>query len=240
MRVLIVEDELHARATLREWLGDFDGFDVVGEAVDGPSAVTGIDELRPDLVFLDVRLPGISGIEALERTRHAADVIFTTAHDDYALAAFELGALDYLVKPFGRDRFRAAVERARQRLATPTSPAERTREAFAKPLRRIYARTPRGIVPVPVASIRHIRAAGDYVELHAESATFVVHMSLGELTSRLDPEEFLAVHRSHVVRLDAIELLSPYDDRRLVIHLRGGARVVASRAASERLRASAR
>jgi two-component system LytT family response regulator len=240
LRALVVEDEPHARDTLREWLAEVEWITLVGEAADGPTAVERIDALAPDLVFLDVRLPGLSGLEVLARARHAAEVVFTTAHDEFALAAFELGALDYLLKPFGRQRFAAALERARRRLGAPVAAAERARAAFASPLRRIFARTPRGIVPVDVAAILHLQASGDYVELHCGAASYLVHTSLAEIAARLDPEQFVQVHRSHVVNLDAIELLTPYDDRRLELRLRGGARIVASRAASERLRALAR
>jgi two-component system LytT family response regulator len=239
VRALLVEDEPHARRNLQEYVAEVDWLALVGEARDGTAAVRLIDALRPDLVFLDVCLPELSGLEVLARVRHQPEVVFTTAHDRFALAAFELGALDYLLKPFGRQRFQAAVERVRRRL--PAAPAaERAHAAFETPLRRLFARTPRGIVPIDVRSIRHLQASGDYVEVHCDAGSYLLHTSLAELAARLDAERFVQVHRSHLVNLDAVELLAPYDARRLVVQLRGGVRVVASRAASERLRALAR
>jgi two-component system LytT family response regulator len=242
LRALVVEDEPHARQNLVEYLAEAPWLELVGEAADGEAAVRLIDELAPDVVFLDVRLPECSGLEVLARARHRCEVVFTTAHDGFAIAAFELGALDYLLKPFGRQRFLAALERVRQRLLPAASPAaaERAAAAFATPLRRLFARTPRGIVPVEARTIRHVQARGDYVEVTAEAGRFLLHTSLAELAARLDPEQFVQVHRSHLVNLDAVELLAGFDARRLEVVLRDGTRIVASRAASERLRALAR
>ncbi|MBI3450075.1 MAG: response regulator transcription factor [Acidobacteria bacterium] len=233
----MVEDEPHARRSLREYAAGVEWLAVIGEAGDGAEAVRLIDRLEPDLIFLDVELPELSGLEVLARIRHAPEVVFTTAYDRFALAAFEAGALDYLLKPFGRQRFQTALERVRRRLVeSPVPAAERAREAFGKPWRRLFARTSSGIVPIDVRSIRHIKASGDYVEVDSGSGRHLLHITLGELASRLDPETFCQVHRSHIVNLDAVERLTPYDDRRFTIRLRGGVEILASRSASERLR----
>jgi two-component system LytT family response regulator len=235
---LLVEDEPEARLTLRSWLEDVDWIELMGEAADGRTAVDLIDRLRPDLVFLDVQLPEMTGLRVLESVRHAPEVVFTTAWDHYALAAFEIGALDYLVKPFGRERFLKALQRVRQRLGAgdPSAP-ERARTAFAKGyLTRLFARRGERIVPILALDIRRIAAQGDYAEVHTPAGTFLLHVSLKELAGRLDPERFVQVHRSHIVNLDAIDHLKPYDERRLVLVLKEGGEIVASRAASERLR----
>jgi len=126
VRALVVEDEPEARRMLREFLREASWVDLVGEAADGRGAVASIDRLKPRLVFLDIRLPELSGLEVLEKIRHQPEVVFATAYDRYAVAAFELGALDYLVKPFGRERFRSMLNRVRRRLAlepdAPPSP----------------------------------------------------------------------------------------------------------------------
>ena len=239
IRAVIVEDEPEARLALRTWLEDEDGIEVVGEAADGRTAVTLIDRLRPDLVFLDVQLPEMTGLRVLETVRHAPEVVFTTAWDHYALAAFELGALDYLVKPFGRERFLKALQRVRLRLGATdeTSASERARTAFASGhLTRLFARRGERIVPILAHDIRRIAAQGDYAEVHTPAGAFLLHVSLKELAGRLDPERFVQVHRSHIVNLDAIDHLKAYDERRLVIVLKEGGEIVASRAASERLR----
>jgi two-component system, LytTR family, response regulator len=245
VRTVIVEDELEARRTLLDYLAEVDWIEVVGEAADGREAVAVVDQVRPQLVFLDVHLPEMSGLDVLDRIRHQPEVVFATAYDQYAVAAFELGALDYLVKPFGRQRFRRMLERVRRRLSTdaddPPS-SERARAALAtSPLRRLFARRGDRIVPISAPGIVRIQAQGDYAEVHAPGGPFLLHVSLSELAARLDPDRFVQVHRSHIVNLDAVQLLRPHDDeRRLVVVLTNGDEIVASRSASETLRKQAR
>ncbi len=236
VRTVIVEDEPHARTSLREYAAAVDWLTVVGEAADGAEAVRLIDGLAPDLVFLDICLPEASGLDVLARVKHKPEIVFTTAHDEYALAAFELGALDYLLKPFARQRFQTTLERVRRRLQSTVSASERAGIAFEKPLRRLFARTRDAIVPIDVGSIQHISASGDYVEVYSDRGCHVLHSSLGELAVRLDPEVFRQVHRSHIVNLDAVVKLVPFDARRLLIQLRNGTEIIASRTASEMLR----
>lgn len=237
LRALIAEDESEARRNLRDYLDSADGVELVGEAVDGRTAVQLVNEMRPDLLFLDVRLPELSGLEVAKRIEHQPAIVFTTAYDRYALAAFELGALDYLLKPFGRARFLTALERVRQRHAPDLPPAGvRAGDSTAEPLRRLFARSGNRIVPVLVETILHIRADGDYAELHTSAGVHLVHVSLAELAGRLDPAQFARVHRSHIVNLGAVRYLRPYDDRRLQVVMEGGLELIASRAASEALR----
>jgi len=238
VRALIAEDEAPARDMLRDYLAGSPWIEVVGEAVDGVSAVALADERKPDLLFLDVRLPELSGLEVARRLRHPAEIIFTTAYDRFAVAAFEIGALDYLVKPFGRERLSAAVERVRARMEhTSVHAGERVRSSLGpEPLARLFARQGDRIVPVAVSGIRRIQARGDYAEVHADDGVFLLQVTLAELAARLDPAKFRQVHRSHIVSLDAVQHFKPYDDRRLAITLKDGTVVVASRGASEELR----
>jgi two-component system LytT family response regulator len=244
IRALVVEDEPEARRMLRDFLAEASWVELVGEAADGREAVARIDRLEPRLVFLDVRLPEMSGLEVLERIRHQPEVVFQTAYDRYAVAAFELGALDYLVKPFGRERFRRMLQRVRRRLfLEPDTPPshERARTALGHaPLKRLFARTGDRIIPIPAAAILRVQARGDYAEVHAPGGPFLLHVSLTELAARLDPERFVQVHRSHIVSLDAVKLLRPHDDRRLLVVLTNGEEIVASRSASESLRKQVR
>lgn len=242
VRALIVEDEAPARQNLREYLAEAPWVEVVGEAADGAEALRMLEALEPDLVFLDVRLPEVSGLEVARRMRQAPGIVFTTAYDRFAIAAFELGAIDYLVKPFGKERFASTLARLSARLALPAiSDGERARATLEPgPLRHLFARQGDRIVPIVVASILRVQAQGDYAEIHAGAGAFLVHVSLGELAARLDPEQFLQVHRSHIVNLGAVVDLKPHDERRLALRLRDGSLVVASRAASESLRRRAR
>ena len=241
VRALIVEDEALARQNLREYLEAVDWVLLVGEAADGKEAVRLATSLKPDLLFLDVRLPELSGLEVARAIGGSAEIVFTTAYDRFAIAAFELGAIDYLVKPFGRERFATTLERLKARLGQPADPAsERASTLAPGPLDRLYARQGERIVPIAVASIVRIQAQGDYAEVHAAAGTFLLHISVSELCERLDPARFLRVHRSHVVNLDFVEQLRAHEDRRLRVVLKNGTEVVASRAASEELRKLAR
>jgi two-component system LytT family response regulator len=242
VRALIAEDEAPARESLREYLDEIPWIEVVAEAGDGRSALALADEHRPELLFLDVRLPELSGLEVARRVRHAAEIVFTTAYDRFAVAAFEIGALDYLVKPFGRERLAAAAERVRARLGHAAVPAgERVRSSLAPgPVGRLFARQGDRIVPIPVEGIRRVQAQGDYAEVHAAEGTYLLRLTLAELAARLDPRRFRQIHRAHIVNLDAVEEMRPYDERRLAVRMKDGSVVVASRAASEQLRRLAR
>ena len=235
---LIVEDEPFARRRLRELMRDAPWLQCLGEAATGRAAIAAIDELRPDLVFLDVRLPGLSGIEVLSRVRHAPAVIFTTAYDQFAVTAFELGAIDYLLKPFGRERFGRALARARpvlERQAGAT--AERAREVLAEgPVPRLFVREAGRILPVRVASIEWLQACDDYVIVHTAGRQLRVNLPLSDLERRLDPHVFVRVHRSHVVNLDHVASWTPHDGSRFQITLRSGTTVMASRQRSRVLR----
>jgi len=240
LRAFIVEDEPLSRRALRGFIAEIEWLECVGEAAEGVSAVRAIDELRPDVVFLDVHMPVLDGIEVLRRIRHAPEVVFTTAYDRYAVAAFELGAIDYLVKPFGRRRFQVAVERVRERLLAPrTAPpvSERARDALdGLPLRRLFTRRGGQVVPVALDSVVRIEARGDYVAIHQVGGSSLMHVALSELEDRLDPERFFRVHRSHVVNLDHVATIRSCDDRRFSVILDDGTEIVASRAGSHRLR----
>lgn len=236
---LIVEDEPLARRRLRELMEEAPWLHCLGEVENGDAAIAAIDELQPDLVFLDVQLPGISGIEVLARSRHTPAVIFTTAHDRFAVTAFELGAIDYLLKPFGRDRFVHAVTRARPQLQreSGTATIDRARDLLTRrPVSRVFVREAGRIVPLPVASIECLQARDDSVIIHAGGRVFLINLPLSDLESRLDPQVFVRVHRSYVVNLDAVTSWTPYDGSRFQITLRSGRTILASRQGSRMLR----
>ncbi|MDB4878310.1 MAG: response regulator transcription factor [Gemmatimonadetes bacterium] len=242
-RALVIEDEPIARRQLRDLIGEVDWIDCVGEAADGLTAVALIDELEPDLIFLDIEMPELNGLGVLGRIQHDPAVVFTTAYDKFAVAAFELEAIDYLLKPFGRDRLLAALERVRRavRGGSDVSVSQRAHEAVdqiggAGPLARIFVRDRGRILPIAVGDIERLEADDDYVAVHSRGRRFLVYLGMNEFESRLDPERFLRVHRSHIVNLDHVAALAPYDATRLQIEMKDGKRIIASRTRSRELR----
>ena len=235
----VVDDEPGARAGLRAMLRAFDWVDVVGEAADGESAVTGIHALRPELVFLDVQMPGLLGTDVLRRLDRPPFVIFTTAYSEHAVSAFELGAVDYLLKPFGPTRLAAALERVRSALGEPASidPVGRLSGALAGgPISRLFVRVGGTLVALPVERVSWFEADGDYVIAHQGSARHVLHLSLSRLEARLDPRRFARVHRAHLVNLDQVRAFRPDAGGNLEAELLDGARVPVSRARAQELR----
>ena len=248
IRALIVEDEPLARRTLREILADVPWLECVGEAETGTRAVEMIDALTPDLVLLDIEMPELNGLQVLDRIRHEPAVIFTTAYDRYAVSAFELEALDYLLKPFGRERCLAALERARRALpvggsapdAVVAAPplVERARSVLGESgtLTRLFVRDRDRIVPVATADIERLEAADDYVDVRTKGRSYLVYLTLNDFERRLDPERFIRVHRAHIVNLDFVKQLVPFDGSRMQIEMRDGTKILASRTRSKELR----
>ncbi len=242
VRAVIVEDEPFARQALRDFLADAEWIELVGEAAAGREAVRVLREAKPDLVFLDVQMPELTGLQVLEQLDFEPAVVFTTAFDDYAIRAFELGAIDYLLKPFGRERFHRMLARVRPLLVSP-APAvpllDRAREVAAEPLVRLFIRQGERIVPVAVDDISRLDAGDDYTTVVAGGKSYLVALTLNEIGRRLPPDRFLRVHRSHIVNLDFVVAFEPYD-RRLLIRMRDGATVLASRSSSQTLKGLAR
>jgi two-component system, LytTR family, response regulator len=239
VHAFIVEDEPLGRRRLRDLAAGVPWLAVVGEAATGRAAVAAIDELQPDLVFLDVELPDISGLDVLRRATHRAAIIFATAFDAFAIAAFELGAIDYLLKPFGRERFGRAVERARPFLEAQAGLPAAARAADVSGrgrVRRLYVRDGSTIVPLAAAAIERIEACDDFVIVHAGRRAFRLNVAMATIETRLDPRAFVRVHRSHLVNLDHVTAITPYDGSRFEITMRSGARLVSSRQKSRDLR----
>jgi len=236
---VIVEDEPLARRALRDLVAADPDLELLAEARDGLEAVEVIERLQPALIFLDVHMPELSGLEVLERIEVRPAIVFTTAYDEHAVTAFELGAADYLLKPFGAARFNVAVSRVKESLATPTWDIERLRDSLepTRPLTRLFARQGKRLVPILLDKVIRFEGSGDYVEVHTPGRSLLVSVTLSELERRLDPDRFVRVHRSHIVNLDEVAEITAEDERRLRIRCADGAQVVASREGSARLRA---
>jgi len=237
--VLIADDEPLARRTLREHLQSLGWVGPVHEAHDGKTAIAVAINQRPDLLFLDIVMPGATGLEVLEHLDYEPKVIFTTAHDQYAVAAFELGALDYLLKPFGRERLERVLQRAQTAINGSAAPLlSRARESLCqvRALSRIFVRDGSRIVPIPLANLECVRGADDYVTICTATKEYLVSLRLSDLEGHLRGANFLRVHRSHLINLEYVTSIEPYDAARLEVVMRSGARIVASRAGSKRLR----
>jgi two-component system LytT family response regulator len=235
--VLIADDEPLARRTLTDFLRDVPWIQEVREAADGTSAVKMIDGWQPDLVFLDVVMPGLNGVEVLRRIAHQPHVVFTTAHD-YALTAFELGALDYLLKPFGRERLLQVLERAKPRLSDPSGAAIRANEMLGAggPLSRIFVRDGARIINMELDRVESIDGGDDHAVFHVGGRDYLVKVRLQDLATVLDPTRFARIHRSHIVNLDHVIACEPFDAWRLQAVMRSGRRVTASRVGTRLLR----
>ena len=264
IRVLIVDDEPLARQRVEDLLGAEDGVEIVASVDNGEAAVEAVRTLNPDLVFLDVQMPGKTGLDVV-REIGADDMpptIFVTAYDRYALQAFDLAAVDYLVKPFDDERFEHAFRRARRyveleemgelrerllavldagpRAATPPVDAPNaTPRATARPetpyLERIAVEMRGKVRVVPVAQIEYITASGPYVELHTSERAYLIREAIHTLELRLDPERFLRIHRSIIVRVDLIDTFHRGAGGDYEVQLKSGARLRVSRSRREEL-----
>lgn len=236
---LIADDEPIARAGLRAMLASYSWISVIGEAPHGLAAVEAIDRERPELVFLDVQMPGLLGTEVLARLTHQPFVVFTTAYGQHAVTAFELGAVDYLLKPFGEARLAAAMERVRAALGEPvaTPPLDRLGEALrGGPMTRLFVRHGTAILPLPVASIAWFEADGDYVVAHGASGRHWMHLSLSRLAARLDPAKFVRIHRTHIVNLDYVVAFKRHGRSGMTAEMRDGVQLAVSRQRAAALR----
>ncbi len=211
-KVLLVDDEAAARKLLKEYLEGYPDLVVIGEANNGVDAVKQINRFRPDLVFLDVQMPGLTGFEVLNHLEELPKIIFSTAYDQYALKAFDVHAVDYLLKPYTKDRFNKAVEKVNFSEGQPgIAPlaAGVLLENSNYP-ERILVEHNKRFITIATLDIIWIEAYGDYSKLHTDKGTFVSNFGISQLEEKLNPKFFLRVHRSHMVNLKAIAELDKY------------------------------
>jgi two-component system, LytTR family, response regulator len=239
LRVVIVDDEPLARAFVRELAAAHAGVEVIAECANGFEAVKAVSELRPDLMFLDVQMPKLSGFEVLELLGRDVAVIFTTAYDQYALRAFEVHAVDYLLKPFGADRFADALSRARARLAArealPVEALLSEARPRQTPLERVLIRDGSQVHVLPVDRIDYVEAQDDYVSFMSEGKSYLKDQTLSSVEACLDPGRFVRIHRSYLLNLDRIARVELYAKDSRVAILRDGRRLPVSRAGYARL-----
>lgn len=240
IRALIVDDEDLARHVVRDLLKTHPEIEVAAECANGFEAVKAFTEHKPGLIFLDVQMPKLTGFDVLELIGTDVPVIFTTAYDQYAMRAFEVHAVDYLLKPIGRERFEAALERAKGRLGEKM-PAPQDLASAARPpqqfLERLVVRDGTRVTLIPVAKLDYVEAQDDYVALASQGKKHLKQQTIASLEACLAPDRFVRVHRSYIVNLERVVRIEPYGkDSRLAI-LTDGTRLPVSRAGYARLKA---
>jgi two-component system LytT family response regulator len=243
LRALIVDDEDLARRLIREYLQGHADIEIVGECENGLDAVKQIGALSPDLVFLDIQMPRLTGLEVLELTGRRSGVIFTTAYDEHAIKAFELHAVDYLLKPFAKARFDDALARARALHApagvTPAPAAPALDALVARrtaPLERILIRDREQVHVIAIDHVECIEAQGDYLAIHAEGKCHLKPQRISEIEEQLDASRFLRVHRSFIISLAHLQAIERPGPDRHAARLRSGKRVPISRSGYDKLR----
>jgi two-component system LytT family response regulator len=242
LRLVIVDDEPLARAVVREYAAADPGLEIVAECGNGFDAVKAVAEHTPDVVLLDVQMPKLDGFEVLELIGGEQTVVFITAYDQYALRAFEVHAVDYLLKPFSVDRFREAMDRVRERLAAKTATStidveELTRDAKPRPgpAERVLIRDGAHVHVLPVDAIDYVEAQDDYVAFKSAGKQYLKEQTLAAVEGTLDPSRFVRIHRSYLLNIDRIAKVELYaKDSRIAI-LRDGTRLPVSRAGYARL-----
>lgn len=266
IRTVIVDDEALARQVLREFLSAHPQIEIVAECANGFEAVKATTELEPDLLFLDIQMPKLDGFEVLELIGADPVVVFVTAYDNYAIKAFEVHAVDYLLKPYGADRFQAALGRAKERLsakargktapsepgthnqgngegAAQATPQQRAAElaAAARPpaqyLERIPVRDGTRVFIIPIAKLDYVEAQDDYVALCSEGKKHLKQQTISSLETALDPSRFMRIHRSYIVNVERVTKVEPYAKDSHVAVLTNGAQIPVSRSGYSRLRA---
>ena len=247
IRTLIVDDEELGRDRLQTLLSSQPDVEIVGVCVDGPSAVESIERDQPDLVFLDVQMPGMDGFEVIDNVdpAHMPAVVFVTAHDGHAIRAFEIHALDFLLKPFDQTRFEKALERARGQVRRATGPAIDSRlvslleelHQERKYPERLIVKSSGRVFFIRTEELDWVEASGNYVKIHTATDAHLLRESMKNMEAKLDPKTFVRIHRSAIVNIDRIKELEPWFHGEYVVIMRDGTRLTASRVFSDRLSA---
>jgi len=239
---IIIEDEQPARDLLKAYLESHNEIELVAECENGFDGIKAITEYRPDLIFLDIQMPKLTGFEMLELLDEYPEIIFTTAYDEFALRAFELNAVDYLMKPFSKMRFDQALEKVFTRLKNKSHSnevleklKEQVRESTS-PQERFFVKTGSRIDVIPVEEIIHVEAQDDYVEFHTFKGRFLKKETMTQLEQQLPPDKFIRVHRSHIIRLDQMEKLEKYGKETYLVILNDGTKVQVSKSRIKNLK----
>jgi two-component system LytT family response regulator len=235
---VIVDDEELARSLVREMLREHPDIEVLAECANGFEAVKAVAEHKPGLLFLDVQMPKLDGFEVLELIDQDLAVIFVTAYDTYAMRAFDVHAVDYLLKPFSQERFEAALARARQRIGQQMPPAAELAAAARPPaqhLERIVIKDGTRVHVIPAAKVDYLEAQDDYVSVHSAGKCYLKQQTISSVEKALDPARFIRIHRSYLVNLERVVKMEPYTKESRVAVLADGTQLPVSRAGYARL-----
>lgn len=226
IKVIIIDDEELARTVVRKYLTAFNVIEIIDECANGFEAIKKINENKPDLIFLDIQMPKISGFEMLEVIDDPPAIIFTTAYDKYAIKAFEVNAVDYLLKPFSQERFNESVNKALERIKNKDLQSKSVEKLVnydlneKEFLERIVVKDGTKIIVVPVDDVKYLEAQDDYVMIHSENGKFMKQKTMKYFEEHLDPNNFIRVHRSYIVSLPRINKIESYqkDSYRIVLN----------------------
>jgi two-component system, LytTR family, response regulator len=241
LRVVIVDDEALARSILREYLHEHADIEIVGECANGIEAVKAVSDLKPDLLFLDIQMPRLDGFEVVELVGAEINVIFVTAYDQYAVRAFEVHAVDYLLKPFSAERVTEALARARTRISSkeriPVGPLAAAARPPGSKIERVLIRDGAQVHVLPISKIDYVEAQDDYACYRSEGKQFLKQQTLAEVESTLDAARFIRIHRSYILNVDRLAKLELYGKDSHMAILRDGTRLPVSRSGYVRLNA---
>lgn len=235
IKTLIIDDEPLAASIVQEFLANFPQFELVAVCQNGFQGLKAIQEHNPDLIFLDVQMPKITGFEMLELLDEPPAVIFTTAFDQYALSAFDAQAIDYLLKPFSQERFTQAIEKFLAQQGANEESSQKLNE-LAEKRNRLVVRVKNEIKIIPTHEVSFFEAEDDYIAIHTASGKYLKKMTMKLLEEALDPNKFVRVHRSYLINLNEITKIEPYERDNFLVLLRGGEKVPVSRTGYSRLR----
>jgi two-component system LytT family response regulator len=231
---IIIDDEQPARELIKHYLKGFPGIELLGDFPDGFSGLKAIQDLNPDIVFLDIQMPKITGFELLELLDNPPHIIFSTAYDQYAIKAFEMTAVDYLLKPYSAERFGQAIKKVLQQILSAKPESTRVNnlvtalETNPEYLQRIAVKTRHKIEVIPVTAISHIEADDDYVTIHTGTEKYLKEKTMKYMESHLDPSQFVRIHRSFIVNVNQIARLELYQKETYHVLLKNGVSIRAS------------
>ena len=240
IKAVIIEDEELGRELIKNYLKDQDDIEIIAECENGFEGIKAIQEKNPDLIFLDIQMPKLNGFEMLEILDERPEIIFTTAYNQYAIQAFELNAIDYLLKPFSKERLLDSLEKAKQRLQSESSSNDRIKNLMQQPLEeiieRVVVKSHNKINVIPVDKIRYLEAQDDYVMIYTTEGKHLKQATMKYFENHLDPDDFMRVHRSYIIRLDQVVQLEPYGKDNYVAKLKDGPSVKISKSGFKNLK----